>query len=50
MPKSKCIVINNDNHNDEIQKLEDKIDLNIDEVIKSLQITANILNINHEKK
>lgn len=50
MSKSKCMVINNDNHNENMQKLEDKIDFNIDEVIKSMQITANILNIHHNKK
>lgn len=44
------MVINNDNHNENMQKLEDKIDFNIDEVIKSMQITANILNIHHNKK
>lgn len=51
MTKSPIYMVNNNNHyNENIQKFEDEIDFHVDEVIKSIQLTENILNIYHNEK
>lgn len=44
------MVSDNDNYNEKIQKFEDEVDFRIDEVIKSIQTTENILNVLHIEK
>lgn len=43
------MVNNNDHYHEKIQKFEIEIDFHVDEVIKSIQLTSNILNTHYEE-
>jgi len=43
--------VNNNNHyDDKIQKFEDEIDFQLDKVLKSIQLTANMLSTHKNEK